>query len=101
MIVYNITMKVKREIEKDWIKWQQEEHIPEIIETGLFSEYKFFRLLDHEDEEGITYVIQYFAPSRENYNEYISKFAPAFRQKAFDKWENQFIAFRTTMESVQ
>jgi len=101
MIVYNITMKVNREIEKDWIRWQKEEHIVEIMRTGSFSEYKFFRLLDHEDEEGVTYVIQYFAPSIEKYNEYIEKHAPLLQKKAIDKWKDQFISFRTTMEAVQ
>jgi hypothetical protein len=101
MIVYNITMKVAPLIEKEWVQWQREEHIPEIMTTGLFTEYKFFRLLEQDETEGITYVIQYFAPSLESYQQYIKKFAPLFRKKAIDKWNDRFIAFRTIMQIVQ
>lgn len=79
----------------------KEEHIPEIMSTGLFSEYKMYRLIQRDSKDNITYVIQYFALLFENYNHYIEKFAPALRQKAFDKWGNRFIAFRTIIESVQ
>ncbi len=101
MVVYNLSMKVNSSIEAEWVHWQKEEHIPEIMKTGLFSEYKMYRLFEQDSKDDITYVIQYFALSFENYNRYIKEFAPLLRQKAFDKWGNRFIAFRTIMESVQ
>lgn len=100
MIVYNITVKIDPAIEEPWIKWQQQEHIPDIMASGQFTQWKMFRLLEQDDTEGMTFVIQYFAPSLENYNKYIEEYATALRQKAFDKWGNRFIAFRTIMEVV-
>jgi hypothetical protein len=104
MIVYNITIKIDPAIEEAWIQWQQQEHIPDIMASGQFSQWKMFRLLEQDDTEGLTFVIQYFAPSLENYyryiEEFIEEFAPLLRQKAFDKWGNRFIAFRTVMEVV-
>ena len=100
MIVYNITIKIDPSIETAWLKWQQEEHIPEVMSSGQFTDNKFFRLLDPPDNEGITYVVQYFAPTLEHYESYIAGFAPALRKKAFDRWGDQFIAFRTIMEVV-
>lgn len=99
MIVYNITVKILPHIEMEWIKWQKEEHIPDIMASGNFLEYKFYKLLD-EDEEGITYVLQYFATSSEQYQEYIAKTAPILREKAIKKWGDKFIAFRTVMQTV-
>lgn len=99
MIVYNITIKILPHIEKEWIKWQKDEHIPDIMASGNFLEYKFYKLLD-EDDEGITYVLQYFATSPEQYHEYINKSAPILREKAIKKWGDKFIAFRTVMQAV-
>lgn len=99
MIVYNITIKIIPEIEKDWVAWQRQEHIPEVMSSGCFTDHRFYRLLD-EDEEGITYVVQYFASSLENYHRYIAENAELLRQKAFKKWDNQFIAFRSVMQVV-
>lgn len=100
MIVYNITIKIVPGIEEEWVRWQQEEHIPDVMSSRQFTEYKFYRLLEQDDPEGITYVVQYFASSLENYNRYIDDTANKLRQKAFDKWGNQFIAFRTLMQVV-
>jgi hypothetical protein len=101
MIVYNISIKIHRSIEPEWISWQKEEHIPEIMSSGQFTEYRFYKLLEQdEQDDGITYVVQYFAPSLQHYQHYIDTMAPALRQKAFDKWGNRFIAFRSLMQVV-
>lgn len=100
MIVFNNTIKVHPAIERDWLQWQQEEHIPETMRSGQFTGYSIFRLLEQDDSEGNTYIIQYTAPDRAHYQRYLDAFAPALLQKAFDKWGNLFIAFRTIMQVV-
>ena len=100
MIVYNITMKVDPAIEKDWVLWQQTEHMPDIMSSGQFTDYKFYRLLDQDEEDGITYIVQYFAESRKHYDEYINKYSTPIREKALKRWGNKFVAFRTIMQSV-
>ncbi|HET6993500.1 MAG TPA: DUF4286 family protein [Chitinophagaceae bacterium] len=99
MIVYNISMKVDLSIEKEWVAWQKNEHIPDIMATGQFTDYKFYRLLE-EENDAATYVIQYFAPDIQHYNKYMDSFAVGLRKKAFDKWGNKFIAFRSVMQVV-
>ena len=100
MIVHNITIKIVPEIEEEWIQWQQQEHIPAIMASGQFSQWKMFRLLEQDDTEGMTFVIQYFAPTLENYYRFTEEFAPALQRRSFDKWGDRFIAFRTIMEVV-
>src|SRR5215813_11467381 len=100
MIVYNVTNKILPRIETGWVQWMKEEHIPEIMATGLFTDYKFFRLLDPVEEEGITYVVQYFSSSLENYQTYIEQFSSQLRKKVTEKWNDQFVAFRTVMQVV-
>jgi uncharacterized protein DUF4286 len=100
MFVYNISNKVEAAIEADWVLWQQEEHIPAIMASGQFTDYKFYKLLDDENDDSATYIIQYFAPANENYHNYLSNFAPQRRQEAFEKWGNRFTAFRSLMQEV-
>ena len=101
MFIHNITIKVDREIKEEWMKWQMNEHIPEIMSTNLFNDFKVFQLLDQDDEDGPTYVIQYFTDSKKNYDHYIDTYASGFIEKAFKKWGNKFISFKTLMQSVQ
>ncbi len=100
MTVYNITLKVSPEIEKQWLLWQTQEHIPDVMASGCFTDHKFFRLLEQDESEGATYVVQYFAPSLEDYERYINQVAPVMREKLLDKWGNKIIAFRTVMQVV-
>lgn len=100
MIVYNSTIKIHPAIEESWLQWQQEEHIPDTMRSGQFTGYHMYRLLDQDDSEGPTYVIQYTAPDLLHYQRYLDEFAPVLQQKAFDKWGDLFIAFRTIMQVV-
>lgn len=100
MIIYNNTIKVHPAIEPAWLQWQKEEHIPEIMRSGLFSDYKIYRLLEQDDSDGNTYVIQFTAPGLVHYRRYLDEFAPALTAKAFQKWGDQFITFKTIMQVV-
>ena len=100
MLVYNITLKVDPSIVEKWLAWQKEEHIPEIMATGKFDSYKFFRLLEQDETDGPTYIVQYFTSTIERYQQYIDGHAPLLRQKTNDKWGNSFVGFRTLMELV-
>ena len=100
MIVLNFTTLVPWHVVDEWLLWQREEHIPEILSTQLFDDYKLFRLMDAEDHEGPTFVIQYFTSTKDRYRRYLDEFALSLRQKALARWRNQVIAYRTAMELV-
>ncbi len=99
-IIYNVTIKLAEAIHKDWLQWLKEEHVPEVIKTGCFTHAAILRLMEVDETDGPTYAIQYFAESKGLYNNYIEIYAPLMRQKSFDKWGNQFIAFRSVMQVV-
>ena len=101
MFIYNLTIKVSNSISAAWMKWQKEEHIPEIMSTNLFDSYKIFRLHEQDDTDGPTFIIQYYTSDRNSYDRYINEFAPRLREKALEKWGDGFIAFRSLLEAVQ
>ncbi|MEY3060031.1 MAG: hypothetical protein RL000_1383 [Bacteroidota bacterium] len=100
MIIYNVTTMVSHAVHDQWLLWMKEEHLPEIMATGLFERNQFMRLLDIEEEQGITYAVQFFASTKENYDTYISNHAPALRLKGTEKWGDQVVGFRTLMKIV-
>ena len=101
MILYNVTVKIDESIHSSWLKWMKEEHIPEVLETGMFKEAKFWKLLNIDEGEGLTYAVQYLADSIEDYQRYVEVFSSDMRKRGMDKWGDRFIAFRTVMELVQ
>jgi len=101
MIAYNITTKVSLTIADEWLLWQMEEIIPEIMATGLFDSYKIYQLIEQDDPEGPTYIIQYFTSTERKFKIYIEEFSSQIRRRAFEKWGDQFISHRTIMRLVQ
>lgn len=100
MFIYNVTSKVNWAIHEAWLKWMQQVHFPEMVNTGCFIHTQLVRLLDTDEKEGPTYAAQYFAESRADYNHYIELYAAIMRQKTFDKFGDKIISFRSLMQIV-
>ena len=100
MILYNVTVNIDPEVHEDWLNWMKNTHIPDVLNTGLFIENKFLRVLNTEEGEGFTYSIQYFLETIEHYEDYKSLFAPALQAEYNKRYQNRFVAFRTLLETV-
>lgn len=100
MFIYNVTIKINAPIKEAWLHWLKEEHIPEMIQTGCFTDAVILHLVEADDEEGFTFAVQYHVPGKALYNRYIEKYAEQMRKKGIEKWGDQFIAFRTLMQVV-
>ena len=100
MILYNVTVQTEPEIEQEWLDWMQQEHIPELLATGLFQTARLCRLTGQEADANPTFAAQYFFASEENYERYLAEHAPQMRQKGIDRFGSRFIAFRTVLEVI-
>jgi hypothetical protein len=100
MIIYNVTVKVSLPRADEWVLWMKEEHMPELMATGLFLDSRLSRLLEQDETEGITFSAQYFCQNLEEYRTYIEQFAPLMREKGFRRFGDQMIAFRSVMEEI-
>lgn len=100
MILYNVTIGIDKDIEAEWVAWMKTEHIPEILETGIFVHHKFYKVLSHDDDTSVSYCIQYFTKSIEQFNLYLKEHAPAFVEKHRIRFKDKHVAFRTLLEEV-
>jgi hypothetical protein len=100
MLIYNITVQVERSIADALLSWLQQEHIPEVLQTGCFVKHQVVKLVDAAETESVTYAIQYYTENETELNRYLNDHASVLRQRGFDKWGNRYIAFRTIMEVI-
>lgn len=100
MIIYNVTIKLNWAIHTEWLQWMKEKHLNDMLQTGCFVKYQFTRLLEIDEDEGPTYVAQYYCNSKEDYACYIANYANGLRNEGVQKFGNQFIGFRSIMEIV-
>lgn len=101
MIVYSVTVNIEEDVHNNWFDYMKYLHIPEILETGLVKDYKMFRILTRQpDETGVTYNIQYFFDTIEDYYQYQKDYSPSLQQGHAQKFAGKFVAFRTLLEEV-
>ena len=103
MILYNVTINVEDQLHDEWLDWMLNEHIPKVMQTGMFRSYKMFRIIGRLPEEtGTTYSIQYFADTLDKYDIYREVYAPTLQQQSLDRFgaANMPMAFRTVLEEV-
>jgi len=99
MIIYNVTINIENDIKDEWLKWMKNVHIPGVMNTGYFVEYKICKVLV-EEEQGTTFSIQYTSKTMQEYEEYKRLHAPGFQKEIADKYGNKLVAFRTLLEVI-
>ena len=74
MIIYSVTVTIRKDAESDWLRWMKEIHIPYVMNTGYFFDWQIQKLILPENSiDEITYVINYLAQSFEKYQQYVGK----------------------------
>jgi hypothetical protein len=100
MIIYNVTINIDADVHLDWLEWMKSEHIPAVMATGMFIEYRFARVMSDEPAEGFTYSIQYLLDNIGDYEIYRTIYADGLRAETEKRYKNKFVAFRTMLKIV-
>ncbi|MBB4078230.1 hypothetical protein GGR28_000831 [Lewinella aquimaris] len=100
MLLYNITNKVDHHIHDEWIGWMQQSYIPYVMESGVFDDYKFSRLLGVDESDGFTYALQFTISSRPAFDIYQEKFAYDHQQLHDLRYKGNFVTFRSLLDVI-
>lgn len=101
MIFYNITISVESTIKEDFLQWFLDEHLPEMLATGLFFDVKINKQLLPEPEGLETFTFQFMSKNFEDYEQYIEEHSVAMRNKFPDKLKERFQTTRTVTEPIK
>jgi hypothetical protein len=99
MILYNVTVSVNQECANDWVKYMMEDHIPEVLATGHFRDFRLCHV-QGEAEGGVTFAVQYMARDVEAFEAYQRDCAPALQADHQAKWGSKAVAFRTVLPLI-
>ena len=97
MYIYNVTVNIDDTAHDDWVSWMKKSHIPDVLNTGLFTSCRFCKVMV-EEESGTTYSIQYLAKDMEALKLYQEMYAPGLQKEHTDRYAGKFVAFRTLLE---
>jgi hypothetical protein len=100
MLLYNVTVGIDKDSEEEWLQYMKEKHIQAVLNTGLFVSHKMYKVLHDQDDNTISYSIQYFARTIEDVQQYLETFAPALIEEHRKRFHNRHVAFRTLLEEI-
>lgn len=101
MIIYSVTVKIDLDVHDEWVSFMKHEHIAEVLATGKFEHHRFHRVLAQDESDGITYNMQYYAPTMQDYFEYRDEHALGLQEKVAARFKDKFVAFRTLLKEVE
>lgn len=100
MYIYNVTVNIEESVHDDWLAWMKSVHIPDVLATGLFIDNRLCQVMVDE-EQGITYSIQYRLKDLSHLKTYQEKFAAKLQAEHLARYRDKFVAFRTILRIEQ
>lgn len=100
MYIYNVTINIDESVQTEWLNWIKM-HIGEVLATGRFTSAKMTQVLVEEDMGGVTYSIQYTAPTREDLDRYYKDDASKLCLKGIKKFADKMVTFRTELKVIE
>ena len=101
MVIYNVTTHVESSVEKNWLKWMKEKHIPEMLATKKFKTAKIFKIINENDKGGVSYADQYHCDNKIALEQYLNDFAAKLKDEAVNKFGDRILSFRTQLELIE
>lgn len=98
MYIYSVTINIDKTAEKEWLRWMENIHIPNMLATGKFFEAKLCQVMIDEDMGGVTYSTQYTAHTKTLLEQYYKEDADRLRSEAIQKFGDKIVAFRTELK---
>lgn len=100
MIVYNVTVNILAEKEAEFVAWMKQTYIPKVMETGFFSEHRFLKLLQ-EQEDGINFAAQFHTETMEKMLHFDRVYANEIDDLLHKTFQSDYISFRSLLETIE
>ena len=100
MLLYNITIGIDKEIEAEWLHWMKEQYIPVVMQTEMFVSWKMYKVLHDQDDNSVSYSVQYFANTIEDVVQFVERVEPELNKVHQQRFRDRHVAFRTLLEEV-
>lgn len=100
MYLFNETIGIDKSAEQEWLIWMKEKHMPAVMKTNMFVSSKIYRVLHDNEDETISYSVQYFAETIDHVQQYLEVFAPKILEEFHTKFKDRHVAFRTLLMEI-
>jgi hypothetical protein len=100
MLLYNVTVGVDKEIEAEWLSWVKQYYLPAVMQTGAFQHFKIYKVLTHEDENSVSYSIQYFSDAIEKIVNFLNNDGKRLVEEHRSRFKDKHVVFNTLLQEA-
>ncbi len=102
MVIYKVSITIDTEVQTEWLSWMMEEHIPEVLAAGYFTECKFYQVLEPSPTpEMVKFVVDYRCESVEKLRQYRENVAPELMNKHEERFHRKFTSAREVLAELK
>jgi len=101
MLIFNTTYLVSDQAHDKWLLWVRKQHIPFMLEFESFSHPQVAKVIASEEQDGISYSVQFHVPDMETLMLWKEHFGIAFQENCAQQFGNEAIYFSTVLEIVE
>ncbi len=101
MLIFNTTYKVSNSFTDSWIKWIQSSHIPFMMADKQFSRPQIAKIVGSEDEEGVSYSVQFHISDMQTLMDWHKQNATDFQQRFQKEFGSNVQFFSTVLEVIE
>ena len=100
MLIFNTTYLVSDKVYGPWMKWIQEQHIPFMLESELFSLPQVAKVLTNEEQEGTSFSVQFHVQDMETLRLWNQKYGEHFKADFAKQFSTEALFFTTVLELI-
>lgn len=101
MIIYSVSVRIKKEVEDEWLQWMKDTHIPAVLSTKYFKNCEMYKVLIPDLGEDVAmYKMKYFSDTFQNYLDYQQNYAAKLQASHNEKYQGKFTASREVIENI-
>ena len=94
---YEVFMQVDSSIAEEWVEWMRTEHIPEVMQTGVFLSCQFLRVIEPAIDGHDSFRITYEAKNLSSIQQYRTELSPELRKKHDERYGDAATGARREM----
>ena len=98
IFLYNVTIGVDKEIEMEWLQWMKDYYLPRAMQSGAFLEHRIYKVLTHEDENSVSYSVQYFSDAIEKIVQYLNNDGKVLLEELRNRYKEKHVVFNTLLQ---
>lgn len=98
MLIFNTTYQVTTKHTDNWIQWIKTDHIPFMMNSGVFLEPQISKIVGSEDETGVSFSVQFMIENMDTLVHWHKQYATEFQNIVTNKFGTEVVFFSTVLE---